>query len=116
MEKYKIGDIVSGCVTGIESYGVFVKIDEHYNGMIHISEISDKFVNDIKGSYVIGDILKAMVIEIIEDKKQLKLSIKSIKENDSIDKSLNGFEPLANQLPIWVDKKMKEINANKKTS
>ena len=45
-DKYRVGDIVKGKVTGIERYGVFVCIDDVY-GLIHISEISNNFVKDI---------------------------------------------------------------------
>ena len=45
--QYKIGDIVQGCVTGIEKYGVFVNLDEYYTGLIHISEVSDLYVRNV---------------------------------------------------------------------
>ena len=47
MSKYEVGKIVIGCVTGVENYGIFVSLDEYYSGLIHISEISTKFVKDI---------------------------------------------------------------------
>ena len=47
MLKYEKGKIVTGHVTGIEKYGIFVNLDEFYSGLIHISEISDGFVKDI---------------------------------------------------------------------
>ena len=47
MSKYENGKIVVGCVTGIENYGIFVSLDEYYSGLIHISEVSNKFVKDI---------------------------------------------------------------------
>ena len=40
MDKYKVGKIVVGNVTGIEKYGIFVCLDDYYTGLIHISEIS----------------------------------------------------------------------------
>ena len=52
MSKYECGKIVTGCVTGVENYGIFVSLDEYYSGLIHISEISTKFVKDIN-DYVI---------------------------------------------------------------
>jgi len=113
MKKYNIGDVVSGTISGVESYGIFVKIDDYYNGMVHISEISDHFVSDIKTNYLIGDIIKAKVIEIIEDKKQLKLSIKALNLENTVDKSLNGFEPLKDNLPKWIDSKFNEIKNSK---
>lgn len=115
MKKYNIGDIVTGYVTGVESYGVFVKIDDHYNGMVHISEISDKFISNLSDNYLVGDMIKAKVIDIIEEKNQLKLSIKSLNINSCVDNSLNGFEPLKEKLQGWIDEKYQEIE-NKKTS
>ena len=115
MKKYNIGDVVTGQVTGVESYGVFVKIDDHYNGMVHISEISDKFISNLSDNYLIGDMIKAKIINIIEDKNQLKLSIKSLNINSCVDNSLNGFEPLKEKLPEWIEAKYNEIG-NKKTS
>ena len=46
MNQYKKGEIVTGCVTGIEKYGIFVSLDDYYSGLIHISEISDFFVKN----------------------------------------------------------------------
>jgi len=113
MKKYNVGDIVTGTITGVESYGIFVKIDDYYSGMVHISEISDKFVSDIESNYLIGDTIKAKIIDIIDEKKQLKLSIKVLKSEERIDKSLNGFEPLKEKLPKWIEEKYSEIENNK---
>ena len=44
MEDFKVGSVVLGEVTGIESYGIFVKLNNGYSGLIHISEITEKFV------------------------------------------------------------------------
>ena len=44
---YKIGDIVKGKVTGIENYGIFLLMEDGYTGLIHISEISEKFVRNV---------------------------------------------------------------------
>ena len=67
MGKYKSGDIVTGCVTGIEKYGVFVSLDDYYSGLIHISEISDGFVRNIHDYVKIGETINAKVIEENED-------------------------------------------------
>ena len=45
--KYQSGQVVQGIVTGIKPYGAFVKIDDNTDGLIHISEISDNYVNDV---------------------------------------------------------------------
>ena len=48
MAEYKVGNIVKGTVSGIETYGAFINFDEYYSRLIHISEISDNFVKNIK--------------------------------------------------------------------
>ena len=68
MENIKIGDTIKCEVTGLTNYGVFVKTDSEYTGLIHISEISDKFVSSIEKLYIAGDIIEATVIEIDEEK------------------------------------------------
>ena len=45
--RYSVGDIVEGVVTGIKPYGAFVSLDSSHNGLIHISEISERYVRDV---------------------------------------------------------------------
>ena len=59
---YKKGDIVKGVVSGIESYGVFVKIDEDYSGLIHISEISNRFVRNISDYVKQNEIINVKIL------------------------------------------------------
>ena len=61
---YKVGDIIKVNVTGIEKYGIFVNIDADYNGLIHISEISDSFVRDINDYVKVGDTINSKILEI----------------------------------------------------
>ena len=118
MNNIKVGDIVQCEVSGITEYGVFVKITNDYNGLIHISEISDKYVSDVDKLYVIGDILTAKVIEIDEKKKQVKLSIKDNKDNKKKKKKIEekgeGFKPLKENLTRWIEERMKELEKNAK--
>lgn len=109
MKKYEVGNMVSGVVSGITSYGVFLKIDDNFSGMIHISEVSEKFVTDLQSLYMIGDIIESRIISVDEDNKQLKLSIKQIEEKVIVDKSLNGFSPLKENLDMWIKYKKDKI-------
>ena len=59
MLKYEKGKIVTGQVTGIEKYGIFVTLDEYYSGLIHISEICDGYVNDINSVANIGETINS---------------------------------------------------------
>jgi len=104
----KIGDVVTGTVTGLQQYGVFVKV-ENYDGLIHISELSDKFVRDVRDYLTVGDIIDLKVLEIDERIKKLKLSYKAIKDRRINRRYLIGFKSLDNKLPKWIESKIKEI-------
>ena len=79
IEKYKIGDDVMGEVTGIVDFGVFIKIEEGLEGLVHISEINWSLVEDPRSLFKVGDKLKVKIIEIKDGK--MSLSLKALKEN-----------------------------------
>ena len=116
MNQYKKGEIVTGCVTGIEKYGIFVSLDDYYSGLIHISEISESFVKN-PGDYVrVGETIRALVIDDSDiDSYHVRLSIKNInykisyKRNKKILETPNGFNTLRNSLPMWISQKKQEI-------
>src|SRR5690554_3565043 len=71
----KEGSVVRGKVTGIQPYGVFVKINRNTNGLIHISELTDEFVRDINDYVKLGDVVRVKVLEI-DGNNNAKLSLK----------------------------------------
>jgi small subunit ribosomal protein S1 len=77
--KYKIGDIFEGTVTGIVDFGVFVKIEEGLEGLVHKSEIDWSLVDDPRLLFKVGQKVKVKIIDIKENK--ISLSIKALKEN-----------------------------------
>ncbi len=115
MNKYKYGEIVTGCVTGIEKYGIFVNLDEYYSGLIHISEISDNFVRNIHDYVKIGETIKVKVIEENPKAHHVKLSIKNFdyrinkKKSNKIIETPLGFSTLEKQLDIWIKDKAIEL-------
>ena len=70
-----VGDIVEGKVTDIMNYGVFVKLNEEKSGLVHISEVSKDYVEDIHTVLQSGDIVKVKVLSI-DEKGKIALSIK----------------------------------------
>lgn len=112
MTKYEKGKIVTGCVTGIEDYGIFVNLDEYYNGLIHISEISNKFVRNVNDYVNIGETIKVKVVEKDDDSYHLKLSIKDInyrmtkKPKIKIEETPSGFSGLKSHLSGWISDKI----------
>lgn len=77
--KYKVDDILQGTVTGIVDFGVFVKLEDGLEGLVHISEIDWSLVEDPRALFKIGQKIKVKVIEIKEGK--VSLSIKALKDN-----------------------------------
>ncbi len=115
MTKYKKGKIVSGLVTGVEKYGIFVGLDEFYSGLIHISEISSGFVKDVNEFVQVGETIYAKILDVDQENCHVKLSIKDIdyrpnkKRRLKINETERGFQPLEEQLEGWIEKKLKEI-------
>lgn len=122
MSNFKEGEIVKGQVTGVTPYGVFLSLEDDYTGLVHISEVSDKFVKDLPKLFNIGDIINVKVLNVDENTNQVKLSIKKIdykvESNLSmIPESGSGFECLKENLPKWTESKYNEISkSNEKMS
>jgi len=76
---YTLGDELSGEVTGLVDFGVFVKLEEGLEGLVHISEIDWGLVENPKTMFRIGEKVQVKIIEIKDDK--ISLSIKALKEN-----------------------------------
>lgn len=76
VEKYHVGDAVEGTVTGATEFGVFVKLEEGLEGLVHISEMDWALVENPKTRYKVGEKVRVKVIEIKDDK--VSLSIKAL--------------------------------------
>lgn len=79
VSKYEVGDEVEGTVTGIVDFGIFVKLEEGLEGLVHISEIDWGLVDDPHNFVRVGQKIKTKIIEIKEGK--ISLSIKQLKQN-----------------------------------
>lgn len=78
-DKYKVGDICGGEITGIVDFGIFVKIEDGLEGLVHISEIDWTLVENPRAFYKVGEKVQVKVIEVKDGK--VSLSIKALKEN-----------------------------------
>lgn len=114
MEDISVGSVVKGTVTGVESYGIFVKLNDVYSGLIHISEITERFVKDIKNYADLGETIYVEILSIDENTKKCILSVKGlnyrIDEKCLVKESVRGFTPLKQHLQEWIDEKYKEIH------
>jgi len=75
-QRPKVGSIVEGVVTGIADYGAFVTLPDGQKGLIHISEITDAFVEDVRDYLSVGDQVRAEVMPYVRGK--LALSIRKL--------------------------------------
>jgi Predicted RNA binding protein (contains ribosomal protein S1 domain) len=71
----QVGEIVDGKITDIMDYGVFVKLEEGKSGLVHISEVSRDYVEDIHKAVKVGDDVKVKILSI-DEKGKIALSIK----------------------------------------
>ena len=92
-----IGSVYDGIVTGLTKFGAFVKLEDGTTGMVHISEVSNEYVNDISEHLAEGDKVKVKVIEINE-KGKASLSIKKAMPEPEKPK----FEKKGNKNLIWL--------------
>ena len=79
VEKYKVGDIIEGDITGVVDFGIFIKIEEGLEGLAHISELDWALVENPNSLFKIGEKVKAQIISIEGDK--ISLSVKALKPN-----------------------------------
>ena len=80
IKDLKPGMILTGTVRNVIDFGVFVDIGVHQDGLVHISQLSDKFVRHPSELYAVGDIVKVAVLDVDEKKHRISLSIKQAKE------------------------------------
>lgn len=113
--RVKIGQIIDVTITGIQPYGAFALLPDHTSGLIHISEISDKFVRNVENFVHVGEIIRVKVIDIDDKTHQAKLSLKAIyplnkrkykrtykSQREKIQETPLGFSPLKEKLPEWI--------------
>ncbi len=76
--SFKVGDLVSGKVAKIASFGAFVNLDGDIDGLIHISQLSEEHVERVKDVIKVGDEIKARVIKVDKVERRIGLSIKAV--------------------------------------
>lgn len=79
MNDLKEGMILDGTVRNVIDFGVFVDIGVHQDGLVHISEICNRFIKHPSEVLTVGDLVKVMVIGVDAPKKRISLSIKQVK-------------------------------------
>ena len=81
-ERYKVGKEITGTVTNLTDFGVFVELEEGIEGLVHVSEISKEKIKTPVGKYEIGEVINARVMNINSDERRIGLSIKRMEIED----------------------------------
>jgi predicted RNA-binding protein with RPS1 domain len=119
MQKYYPGAVVEGKVVGIKPYGAFISLDDDMSGLLHISEITDSYVNDVNKYIQVGEILKLKILDVDFEQKHAKLSLKAVKNvknrrrynlSEEHFNANKEFRILKEQLPRFIKETSDRIN------
>lgn len=93
--RFKVGDLVSGQVAKIASFGAFVNLQDDIDGLIHISQLSEEHVEKVKDVLKVGDEVEARVIKVDKVERRIGLSVKAVSyTEDQLQKESQSFETL----------------------
>jgi len=129
---YHIGEIVQGTVTGIQPYGAFVQLDDHTQGLIHISECRSAFIRHVGDELHVGQVIDVMILDIDQYNEKISLSrrrvldanqkVRTDRENQRVDnwhhhywtnQHLNiGFETIADNRDDMIAEALQRLNAH----
>ena len=79
LEDLKPGMVLTGTVRNVIDFGVFVDIGVHQDGLVHISQVSQKFIKHPSEVVSVGDIVQVVVLEVDEKKKRISITMKKPK-------------------------------------
>ena len=99
--RYPAGAIVSGKVTNITDFGIFVEIEEGIEGLVHISELSSRRVKSSSELFAVGDSVSAVVKNVDPKSRKIRLSIKDFEagtEGHSVNQYINNRENIGSNL------------------
>lgn len=94
-DRFKVGDMVTGQVAKIASFGAFVNLDDDIDGLIHISQLSEDHVERVKDVIKVGDEITARVIKVDSIERRIGLSIKAVNyDTEQLRRETASFEAL----------------------
>lgn len=81
INQYELGQLVTGKVSGIKPFGVFVELESGATGLLHINQISQNFVESLDQLFTPGQVIKALIADIDTAKGRIALSIKGLEKH-----------------------------------
>ena len=108
------GMVLEGIVTNVANFGAFVDIGVHQDGLIHVSQLADRFVDDPKKVVKVGQIVKVRVLEVNEALKRISLSMKSQAGTSAPGEKREKDPALKQEQTYSLDDLKRKFNAMKK--
>src|SRR5205085_4717237 len=97
--KYQPGQVVSGAVTKITNFGVFVGLEDGLEGLLHISELADHKVENPEEIVKVGDTIEVKVLRVDIDERKIGLSRKRVEWSEDANAAADAAEAAANPPP-----------------
>lgn len=119
MHKYEVGEIIEGTIVNIRDFGAIMIFMDGKKGLLHISEVANVFIRNLKKYLKIGKTYQVKIIGIEED-GFLKLSMSKITEEEKEEYYKNGikkvkidpdfidYSAFREKLPVWIEKAKEE--------
>lgn len=100
---YQVGDVVKATVVSITPFGAFAQIIPGIDGLIHISQIANQRVNNVKDVLSVGQVVDAKITEIDTDKKRISLSMRALLDDEDAAQEAQNIEDAANTAGVTVE-------------
>ncbi len=114
-ERYGVGDKITGTITNVTDFGLFVELEEGIEGLVHVSEVGREKVKTPVGKFQAGDIVGAKVININPKERRIGLSVKQLEmedERDLVVDYLNSYKGSQSSLGELLKGNLKEKTVN----
>jgi small subunit ribosomal protein S1 len=118
VDKYSIGTILEGEIVKIAEFGLFVRVEDDIEALVHVSEVADEKIDSLAARYKVGDKVQALVISLDPTEKKMALSIKSAQHGDAVKEIAKAQERARRSRPTLGDvmgEGLKQKGRRKKT-
>ncbi len=110
-ERYEVGKEITGTITNVTDFGIFVELEEGIEGLVHVSEISKEKIKTPVGKFNVGDALTAKVMNINSVERRIGLSIKRLQMDDEqgiLTEYINNMKPATSSFGEMLRENLQE--------
>jgi small subunit ribosomal protein S1 len=122
-ERYDVGKEITGTITNLTDFGIFIELEEGIEGLVHVSEISKEKIKTPVGLYNVGDVITARVMNINSEERRIGLSIKRLEMEDEqsiLSEYVNSMKPATSTfgeiLRENLQEKFNEVDQDQETA